>query len=78
MTQRAQFGKKRFFTILDQIRDEMALMNLLHERLLTRPLIVAESDRAVAQLSTALYRIEQQLKEIEAMAERTPDEEREK
>jgi hypothetical protein len=76
MTQRAQFGKKRFFAILDQIRDEMALMNLLHERLLTRPLIVAENDRAVAQLSTALYRMEQQLKEIEAMAQREPDEEK--
>jgi hypothetical protein len=70
MTTLAQFGKKKFFSILDQIRDEMGFMNLLHERLLKKPIIVTEHDQAVAQLSIALFRIEQRLKEIESMAER--------
>lgn len=77
MTTLAQFGKKKFFSILEQIRDEMALMNVLHERLLVKPLIATDHDRAVAQLSIALNKIEQRLKEIEVMAERAPESEKE-
>lgn len=70
---KSQFGKKKFRQVTGDIKDDLALVTVLLDRLLENNLTAVDRNRIIAQLALANQRIAQALGDIEEMGERATD-----